>query len=224
MPSLPNFDEFLRFSALALSSVILLVDPIATIPVFLLMTASATVDDRRRMARRAAWTCFAVLTSFCLAGRFLFRLFGITLPAFQIAGGLILLPIALDMLQARRSATKQVPAEVAEAVEKEDVGIIPLGMPMLAGPGAISTVTLLMAQAAEWWQIAAVLGSIAATSAVSYFALAGAERVGRRVSQTSIRVLTRIMGMLLTAIAVQFIVNGLTELGLFGPPGGTRKF
>ena len=135
-----------RFALLAFTSIFVLVDPVAAIPAFLSMTASADNAARRHMALRAAFTCFIVLTMFALAGPLIFRLFGITLPAFEIAGGLILGLIGLDMLQARRSPTKETPGETEEGCEKEDVGIVPLGIPMLAGPGAISSVMVLMSQ------------------------------------------------------------------------------
>src|SRR5271155_4741402 len=147
---LDSIQEHIQFLLLAFSSMIFIVDPIATIPSFLALTADAGQADRRRMAKRAAWTCFAVLAGFAMAGTLIFKMFGITLPAFRIAGGLIMILIGLDMVQARRSQTKETPAETQQAMEKEDVGIVPLGVPMLAGPGSISTVIALMAQSANW--------------------------------------------------------------------------
>ena len=118
------------------------------------------------------------------------------------------------MLQGRRSATHETPGETAEGASKEDAGIIPLGIPMLAGPGAISTVMVLMGPSPTWWQIGVVFVAITITSVASFFILAAAERVGRFLGETGIRILMRLMGLLLTAIAVQFIVNGLAELGV----------
>jgi multiple antibiotic resistance protein len=209
-----DWASLVQFAAVALSSILFLVDPIAIVPVFLGMTAGTDIDHRRRMAKRAAITCVAVLCAFAAAGKLIFRAFGITLPAFQVAGGLILLLIGLDMVQARRSGTKQAPGEVEEAVEKDDIGIIPLGMPMLAGPGAISTVMVLIGNARTPMRVGAVFAAIGLTALASYFVLAGADKVRRHVSETAIHILTRIMGMLLTAIAVQFIVTGLAELGV----------
>jgi multiple antibiotic resistance protein len=168
------------------------------------------------MARKGALTCFIVLTSFAVAGQLIFRLFGITLPAFEIAGGLILLLIGLDMLEARRSATQETTGDAEEASRKEDAGIVPLGIPMLAGPGAISTVMVLVGQtpALLHWQMGAILASITFTSLVSYAVLAAAGRVRRVMGETGIRVLVRVMGLLLVALAMQFFVNGLTDLGL----------
>ena len=208
-----------QLGLVALSSIFFLVDPIATIPVFLHMTSDTDSAERSRMARSAALTCFLVLAGFSTAGTLLFRLLGITLPAFQTAGGIILLLVGLDMVQARRSGTKEVPGEAEEAVLKKrstrsDAGIVPLGMPMLAGPGAISNVVVLIGEASHWWEKATVYIAIALTALACYFVLAGAGRVRKHMSETSIHILTRIMGMLITALAVQFIANGVRALGL----------
>src|SRR5580658_3136215 len=111
----------LQFSLVAFTSIFVLVDPIAAIPTFLAMTGQSDRERRRHMAVRAAWTCFVVLLTFSMAGTFIFKLFGITLAAFKIAGGLILGLIGLDMLRAKRSATKETPGETEEGTEKEDV-------------------------------------------------------------------------------------------------------
>ena len=207
---------WVRFAALALSSIFFLVDPFAAIGSFLAITAGADEARRKRMARKAALTCFVVLTSFALCGQLIFRMFGITLPAFEIAGGLILLLIGLDMLEAKRSATQETSDDTEEASHKEDAGIVPLGIPMLAGPGAISSVMVLVGQVPTlWsWEMGAILGSIALTSLISYGVLAGASRVRKVLGETGIRILVRIMGLLLVALAMQFFVNGLTDLGV----------
>ncbi len=202
----------LQFFLVALSSIFFLVDPIATVPVFLVMTSEHGPRPRRRMARRAAITSFVVLSGFAAIGQVIFRLLGITLAAFQTAGGLILLLIGLDMVQAQRSRTKQVPNETEEATHREDVGIVPLGVPMLAGPGAISTVMVFMGQAREWQEVIAVLGAIAITSTIAYIALAAASYVRQHISDTGINIMTRMMGMLLAALAIQFMATGLMTL------------
>jgi multiple antibiotic resistance protein len=207
---------WVRFAVLALSSIFFLVDPFAAIGSFLAITSGVDAVRRKRMARKAALTCFIVLTSFALAGQLIFRMLGITLPAFEIAGGLILLLIGLDMLEAKRSATQEASGDTEEASLKEDAGIVPLGIPMLAGPGAISSVMVLVGQVPNlWnWEMCAILGSIALTSLISYWVLAGASRVRTVLGETGIRILVRIMGLLLVALAMQFFVNGLTELGV----------
>ncbi|MGD0369187.1 MAG: MarC family protein [Acidobacteriaceae bacterium] len=205
---------YVKFSLLALSSIFFLVDPFAAIPSFIAITSGIEPDRRHRMARKAALTCFIVLISFALAGQFIFSLFGIKLPAFEIAGGLILMLIGIDMIEARRSPTQESQGETEEAAAREDAGIVPLGIPMLAGPGAISSVMVLVGQAPNHWQMLAILGSITITALISYFVLAGADRIRVFLGETGIRVLVRIMGLLLVALAMQFFVNGLTDLGL----------
>ena len=201
---------------LALSSIFFLVDPFAAIPSFLAITESVDPVRRKRMAKKGAITCFIVLTSFALAGQYIFEMFGIKLPAFEVAGGLILLLIGLDMLEAKRSPTQEAHGDTEEAAAKEDAGIVPLGIPMLAGPGAISSVMVLVGQVPSiWhWEMGAILGSIAVTCLISYWVLAGASRVRKVMGETGIRILVRIMGLLLVALAMQFFVNGLTDLGL----------
>ncbi len=211
--------KYVGFSILALSSIFFLVDPLASIGSFLAITAGVDAAKRRRMAGKACLTCFIVLTSFAIGGKLIFRLFGITLPAFQIAGGLILLLIGIDMLEARRSGTQESQGETQEAANKEDAGIVPLGIPMLAGPGAISSVMVMVGQAERIWQIGAILGSIGITAAASYWILGGAEKLQRLLGETGIRILVRIMGLLLVALAVQFFVNGLTVLGVIPRQG-----
>ena len=206
--------NYVRFSVLALSSIFFLVDPFAAIPTFLAVTNNVDEVRRRRMARKAAFTCCIVLTSFAIAGRLIFRMFGITLPAFEIAGGLVLLLIGIDMLEAKRSPTQESTEEAVEAESKEDAGIVPLGIPMLAGPGAISSVMVLVGQAPTPWQMAAIIGAIAITALVSYWLLASAGKVKSVLGETGIRILVRIMGLLLMALAMQFFVNGLTDLGV----------
>ena len=206
--------HILQFSFVCLSSIFIIVDPLATIPAFLVMTADDSEKKRRRMARQAAWTCFLVLGLFSLAGTLVFRLFGITLPAFKIAGGLILFLVAVDMLQARRSGTQEVTEERLEGAAKDEVGVTPLGIPMLGGPGAITTVMVLIEQSSHWWQAAVVYGAIAVTAFASFLILAGANRVRHFLGETGIRILMRLMGLVLTAIAVQFLLDGLMDLKL----------
>ncbi len=209
-----EFKATLEFSLMALSSVFFIVDPFATIPSFIAMTAGDTEAKRSRMARQAAWTCFLVLSLFAIAGSAIFALFGITPPAFKIAGGLLLFMVALDMLQAKRSGTQEVSEERAAGLEKEEVGVAPIGIPMLAGPGAISTVMVLMGQSRNWWNVIPVFVAITVTALASFYILASANRVRGLLGEIGIRILVRLMGLVLVAIAVQFFVNGCIDLGV----------
>ncbi|MDE1178138.1 MAG: MarC family protein [Edaphobacter sp.] len=211
---------YVRFSVLALSSIFFLVDPFAAMPTFLAITAGSDPARRRRIARKASLTALIFLSIFALAGQYIFKMFGITLPAFEIAGGVILLLIGLDMLEARRSPTQETSGdtEAATAKDADDAGIVPLGIPMLAGPGAIASVMVLVGQARTSWQMAAILGSIAVTAAICYLVLGNSDKVARVLGETGIRILVRIMGLLLVALAVQYFVNGMVDLGVIAKP------
>src|ERR1700733_5399240 len=209
---------YVRFSVLALSSIFFLVDPFAALPTFLAVTAGADAQRRRKMAWKASVTALVVLSAFAIAGQYIFRMFGITLPAFEIAGGIILLLIGLDMLEAKRSPTQESTEETTEAAQKEDAGIVPLGIPMLAGPGSITSVMVLVGQAQTRWQMVAILASIAVTAAICYLGLGNSDRVARAMGETGVRILVRIMGLLLVALAVQYFVNGMVDLGVIAKP------
>ncbi len=210
--------EVFQFALLTLTSIFFLVDPFAVIPLFLAVTSDASAAERRRVALRATLTCAIILCAFALAGSLIFKLFGITLPAFKIAGGIILLQIGVDMLQAKQSGQRSTPEETEEGTAKEDASIIPLGMPMLAGPGAISTVMVLIGESHTMWRRGVVYAAILITSFAAYLVLAGAGRVRRYMGETGIRILMRLMGLLLVALAVQFIANGLIDFGLLKTP------
>lgn len=209
---------YVRFSLLALSSIFFLVDPFAALPGFLAITEGDDPAARKRTARKGALTAMIVLSAFAFAGQQLFKLFGITLPAFELAGGIVLLLIGLDMLQAKRSPTQETPGDTEEAAQKEEAGIVPLGVPMLAGPGAITSVMVLVGQAQSKWQMAAILISIALTALTCYLVLGHSSIVVRVIGNTGIRILVRVMGLLLVALAAQYFVNGLADLGVIAHP------
>jgi multiple antibiotic resistance protein len=211
---------YVRFSVLALSSIFFLVDPFAALPTFLAVTAGSDAQRRRATARKASITAFVVLSAFALAGQLIFRMFGITLPAFEIAGGIILLLIGLDMLNAKRSATQETGPEAEAAASKDDAGIVPLGIPMLAGPGSITSVMVLVGQAqGHWTMMAAILAAILITALICFVVLGNSDRVATVLGPTGIRILVRIMGLLLVALAVQYFVNGMIDLGVIAKPG-----
>jgi multiple antibiotic resistance protein len=202
--------SFLEFALVTFTSVLFIVDPIAVIPSYLVVTRSETPTQRASTAKRACFAAAILLVAFAIGGTAIFKVFGITLPAFRIAGGLILWVVAMDMLHAQRSTQESSP-EIREGEVKDDVALTPLAMPMLAGPGAISTVMVLAAGAHTIGQKAAVYTSIVVTAFLSWIVLRLGERLVQRMGQTGIRVMTRIMGLLLAAIAVQFVISGAQE-------------
>jgi MarC family membrane protein len=204
---------------LIFTSVLFIVDPFAVVPSFLAMTERDTPAFRRVLAKRGAWTSAITLALFALGGSAIFKLFGITIGAFKIAGGVLIGLNALDMVQARRSQQSETAAERAEGIQKEDIGIMPLGVPMLAGPGAISTVMVLALGSKDLLTTATLYASIALTAVISYLTLAAASLVEKRLGQTGMKILTRLMGLVLCAIAVQFIVDGIKLTGLVSGSG-----
>jgi len=194
---------------LIFTSILFIVDPFAVIPTFLAMTVRDTPAQRRVLARRGAWTCAITLIAFAVGGSLIFKIFGITIGAFKIAGGVLIGLNALDMVQARRSQQRETAVETAEGIQKDDIGIMPLGVPMLAGPGAISTVMVLALGSKSVAATAAVYISIVLTALITFLVLSAASMVERRLGQTGMRILTRLMGLVLCAIAVQFIIDGI---------------
>ena len=202
--------SFLQFALIPFTSILFIVDPVAVIPTYLVITQEETPAQRRRTAARACIAAALLLVVFGLAGRLIFRLFGITLPAFRIAGGLILWLVAMDMLRGVRRTQESTP-EIKEGREKEDVALTPLAMPMLAGPGAISTVMVLGGQAGAVSEHVVVYAAVVLTMFISWISLRVAERLLTTLGQTGIRVMTRIMGLLLAAVAVQFVITGVRD-------------
>lgn len=203
-----------EFSLLALSSLFVIVDPIATVPAFLAMTPDDTPEERTRMARLACTVAAILLLLFAVLGKWVFQFLGITIPAFQLAASIVLLLIALDMLRAERSRAQETQEEVAAGAAKEDVAVTPLAVPMLAGPGAISTVILLHSKASGIAQQASLAVAVVAVCLASYFVFVLSAKGARWLSPIALRVSTRVMGLLLAAIAMQFLLNALREVGL----------
>ena len=206
-------EEDLKFGVVALSAVFFVIDPLATAPIFLTITSGDSADARRRTAARAAFASWILLSTFALAGGLIFKAFGISLGAFKIAGGIMLLLMAIDMMRAQPSPTRSTPEEQAESKAREDVAIFPLAIPMLAGPGAIATVMVLMSRAA-WDPIRTPLVFVAVTitCGVAYLLMRSAARAERLLPKTLLRAFERVMGLLLAAIAIEFIAGGVRDM------------
>ena len=155
---------------------------------------------------------FGLLVFFALFGTLLFKVMGVSLAAFRVAGGVVLLITALDMLRARQSETRTSPGEAEEATEKEDVAIVPLALPLLAGPGAIATVMVLVSRGKGITNTLTVVGAVVVTMIATYLLLRAASLVQRVLGQSGVAIFQRVMGLLLAAIAVQFIVEGGRDL------------
>jgi len=205
-----------EYILLAASSLFVIVNPLATVPAFIAMTPSDTPEQRTRMAALACGVMAGILLAFAVAGQMTFKLFGITMPAFQLAASIVLLLVSLDMLRAQRSRVQQTHEETQAGAEKTDIAITPLAMPMLAGPGAISTVILLQNRAEDFSQRLALFGCILTVSLASYLILRVSARGARWLNPIAMNISTRIMGLLLAAVAIQFALNAINDLRLHG--------
>jgi multiple antibiotic resistance protein len=205
--------EDLQFAVVALSAVFFVVDPVANVPIFLSITAGDTLAQRRRTAQVAAFAAWLTLSVFAVAGGLIFRAFGISLGAFKIAGGIMLLLMAIDMMRAQPSPTRSTSEEQQESAARHDVAIVPMAIPMLAGPGAIATVMVLMSKAA-WhpFRTGAVLVAVGVTCGIAWLFMRSASTAERFLPKTIVHALERVMGLLLAAVAVEFVVGGIRDL------------
>lgn len=206
-------DADLKFALLALSSVFFVIDPLANVPLFLTITQGMTVEQRRSTAIRAAFATWLILCIFALAGGLIFQAFGISLGAFKIAGGIMLLLMAIDMMRAQPSPTRTTIEEQDASRAREDVAVFPMAIPMLAGPGAIATVMVLMSRA-HWHPIptASLFLAVTVTCVVAWLMMRTAAVAERMIPKTLLRAFERVMGLLLAAVAVEFVAGGVRDL------------
>jgi membrane protein, MarC family len=201
------YPEYLRFIA-TLAAVL---DPFLAVPIFLGVTASRGAASRKRLANAVTLTVFVVLAGAAVFGEALLKFLGTGLPAFQVGGGLVLLLMALAMLNAQASGMRQSQAEAEQLESGELTGVVPLAVPLLAGPGAIGT-TIIAAQSGGLAHIAAIVACIALVCAVVWAMLRVADGVGERMGTTGLNIATRLLGLLLAAIAIETMADGLKVL------------
>ena len=199
--------EYLRY----LVTLTAVLDPFLAIPIFVGVTAARDEAGTRRLANVVTVTVFLVLAGAALGGEAILRLMGASLPAFRVGGGLVLLLMALAMLNAKVGEMRQTRAEAAELESGEVSGVVPLAVPLLAGPGAIST-TIIAAQTGGIAHLLALLVCIALVSAVLWWMLRIAHAVGERMGTTGLNVATRLLGLILAAIAIETMADGLKQL------------
>jgi len=205
--------ELASFALVSFSAIFFVVDPFAVIPLFVTMTAGESAAKRAATAMRSTIVMTCTLLLFAITGSLIFQIFGITIGAFKIAGGILLFLMAVDMMRAQRSRTRTSPEEESEGVVKEDVAIIPLAIPMLSGPGSIATVTVQMSEAAgRPPYVAVVICSILLTGALTFLLFRGAGLLERTLKTTGLNIVVRIMGLLLAAVAVQYVVGGIRDV------------
>jgi multiple antibiotic resistance protein len=203
-----EWNELLKLTIALLA----IVDPVASIPMFISTTAGQTTASRKRITQVVTITVFCVLAVAALIGTQILRLFGISIPSFLVGGGILLLLLAISMLQAKETGMRQTPDEAEEAAEKDAVGVVPLGIPLLAGPGAISTMIIATHQASGWLHHFLLLIPAAITAIAVWLTFKAATWISHQLGRTGINIVTRVMGLIIAAIGVEYIYRGIIEL------------
>jgi multiple antibiotic resistance protein len=201
-----------RTSAQIATALFVIADPVATIPIFITLTDGQTDDERKRTARTTAATVAAVLVLAVFLGEPLLHLFGISIASFRVGGGIVVLLMAISMLNARMSRTSNTPEEVQEGTEKDDPAVVPLGVPLLAGPGAISTIIIYAHQATDWLDTLFLVASALFVAFTVWIALRSADAIRKLLGKTGINIISRLLGLVLAAVAIEFIAGGLAQL------------
>ena len=203
--------DVLSFALLSISSILIIVNPLGATLIYVSLTTNLDQSGRDAVARDACRFAFLILLIVALIGTWVLQLFGITLEAFRIAGGILLFGIGMEMVYAKTSRTKLTATEKYESRDTEDVALMPLAIPMIAGPGAITTTIVLMNEATTMTPIAIgiVLVSIAISIVLTYYMMRNSDYILTKIGQREYRAINRLMGMLLIAIAVQFVINGI---------------
>ena len=193
-------------------SLLALINPIGAVPFFLSLTAQQSDIERRRTIRIASVSVFCVMTVTTLLGQQIIDFFGISVGSLEVGGGIIMLLMAINMLNAQIGNTRSTPEERHEAELKDNIAVVPLAIPLLTGPGSISTVIIYAANSRHWYERAGLVAIGAALAFLCFVAMRLAEPIANWIGRTGINIATRLMGLMLSALAVEFIVNGLRAL------------
>jgi len=193
-------------------SLLALVNPLGAIPFFISFTVSNTRAERRKIVRIASITVATVIAFTTLLGQQVINFFGISVNSFQVGGGLVMLLMAISMINAQPGGMKTTPEEAVEGESKENIAVVPLAIPLLAGPGTISTVIIYADKSDGFIGLISLIGSGVAIAVVTFVALSAADPISRILGRTGINVATRLMGLMLAALGVELIVDGLTAL------------
>jgi multiple antibiotic resistance protein len=204
--------DLIAFAVVAFPSLVVIINPVMVTSVFITLTPDATPMAKRAIIRKTTLIAAAVLLVFAISGTLIFKFFSVTVGAFQIAGGIILFSVAMGMLHAKAPRMKQTPEEMAEARARDDIAVVPLAIPMISGPGAITTVIVLAGEAHAVSKMVVLLLAVVVAMLIVYLMLRNAERIQRYLGATGLNITTRLMGLVLAAVAVQFVIHGVSGL------------
>jgi len=193
----------IEFALLAISSIIAVMEPFSTIAIYTTLTKNHSSERQRKIAAKAMKISFVVLAFFALTGHLLFLVFNITVYAFEIAGGILLVAVALRMLN---------PGKDEYSSDERDVSIVPLAFPLTAGPGTITTVMLLFSEAGNWFEALFVFVGIFIGVLISYVGMVYSHRLFKLLGDDGLRLVTALMAIIVLAIAVQFVINGIVDV------------
>ena len=201
--------EYTVFFILAFSTIFTLINPIGLTAVYLSIVDPFDTKEKSRIALKGTITAFVILIIFSLIGDVIFSFYKITVSAFKIAGGILFFRTGIQMLEARVSRSRSTPKEEEEAGTKEDIAYTPIGIPLIAGPGAITSVMILSSETPEWELRLVLFAVIALVLILTYIIFQGADYLTQQFGTTGLRIVQRIMGLILMVIAVQFVIDGV---------------
>ena len=207
-----GINDYLLYFVYAFASIFVIVNPIEATLIFVTLTSGLSSQEKSRIYTRTTLVAFSIALLFSVAGDMVLRIFSITVDSLRVAGGILLFLVAIDMLRGVRQQKKVTEAELRDANQREDVSVFPLAIPLLTGPGAITTVVVLMGAAGTLTEKALVLLALILTFAATFFILKFSEYIDRALGITGIMVTTRIMGLILGAVAVNFVAMGAWNL------------
>ena len=197
------------FIALSFSSLFALLNPIGIAPIILSLTENYNLDEYKKLIRKSTFFACIILLIFAVMGKIIFSFYAITIHAFKIAGGILFLRIGLNMLEAKVSRTKSTPKESEEAESNTDIALSPIGIPLIAGPGAITSVMILSAQTVSFNQKIVFYLNIIISLFITFIILTLAKKLTKKLGTVGLRIIERIMGMILMVVAIQFIIDGV---------------
>lgn len=204
--------DIVSFAVVAIPSLLVIINPLMVTSVFITLTGAYPPEAKRKVARKTSIIAFSVLLAFAVSGSLLFKFFSITVGAFQIAGGIILFSVAMGMLHAQEPRMKQTPEELEEAMGRDDIAVVPLAIPMVSGPGAITTVIMLSSEAGKTPSMIVLFAALVIAIVTVWVMLRNAARIQKFLGPSGLNITTRLMGLILAAVAVQFVVHGVESV------------
>ena len=204
--------ELLKFITIAFTSLFALVNPIGFTPMFISLVDGMSNDKKNKIANRGVLTAMLTLTMFLFVGEFIFQFFGITIEAFKIAGGILFMRSSFNLIEVKKSRTRITPAEEEDITDTEDIAYTPIGIPLIAGPGAITSVMVLATSCPNVQYKLSLLSVIILTMIITLIILRMSSKITKKIGTTGLRIIQRVMGIILLTISVQFIIDGIKSI------------